>query len=127
MKEAGRLAPPRACSGYLRAGSACRVTFYQQLSCPPYSHVAELTRGGRVGVQNMPRSRAALSLLGYSYYQVNNFAEAATMYQELVHLCPEVEEYKIYHAQSLYKVRTVRSVAPPPNALHLGARSRIAP
>ena len=28
-----------------------------------------------------------------------------TRYQELVQLCPEVEEYKIYHAQSLYKVR----------------------
>ena len=29
----------------------------------------------------------------------------STRYQELVQLCPEVEEYKIYHAQSLYKVR----------------------
>jgi len=54
-------------------------------------------------LQSFPRSRAALSLLGYCYYQVNNFAEAAVMYEELTRVCPEVEEYKIYYAQSLYK------------------------
>jgi hypothetical protein len=40
-----------------------------------------------VVVQNMPRSRAALSLLGYSYYQVNNFAEAATMCVPMLPSC----------------------------------------
>ena len=29
-------------------------------------------------------------------------------YQTLVELCPEVEEYKIYHAQSLFKVRAAK-------------------
>mmetsp|Transcript_20723 Transcript_20723/g.45407 ORF Transcript_20723/g.45407 Transcript_20723/m.45407 type:complete len:659 (-) Transcript_20723:542-2518(-) len=54
-------------------------------------------------LQSFPRSRAALSLLGYCYYHVSQFALSAEMYQTLVELCPEVEEYKIYHAQSLFK------------------------
>eukprot|EP00959_Pyramimonas_sp_CCMP1952_P160566 3357792-Pyramimonas_sp.AAC.1 len=63
---------------------------------------------------SFPRSRAALSLLGYAYYHVSQFALAAEIvlhgsrYQTLVELCPEVEEYKIYHAQSLFKVRAAK-------------------
>ena len=78
-------------------------------------------------LQQTPRSRAALSLLAYSYYQSQDFEAAARMYatlhcspiinrslitnhqlhstryESLVKLCPEVQEYKVYHAQSLYK------------------------
>lgn len=54
-------------------------------------------------LQAFPKSRAALSLLGYCYYQANQFPQAAQMYEELVRLCPEVEEYKIYHSQTLFK------------------------
>ncbi|KAJ1380784.1 hypothetical protein B484DRAFT_411924, partial [Ochromonadaceae sp. CCMP2298] len=53
--------------------------------------------------QNFPRSRAALSLLGYCYYRTGDFAGAADVYEQLVGICPEVEEYKLYYAQSLYK------------------------
>ena len=54
-------------------------------------------------LQNFPRSRAALSLLGYCYYHVNDFVNAAQAYEQLVGICPDVEEYKLYYSQSLYK------------------------
>ncbi|CAM9147920.1 unnamed protein product [Choristocarpus tenellus] len=52
---------------------------------------------------NFPRSRAALSLLSYCYYQMQDFNAAASMYEQLVKVCPGVEEYQVYLAQSLYK------------------------
>lgn len=54
-------------------------------------------------LHNFPRSRAALSLLGYCYYHVGDFVNAAQSYEELVSVAPDNEEYKIYYAQSLYK------------------------
>jgi len=54
-------------------------------------------------LDNFPRSRAALSLLGYSYYQLGNFPAAAAMYERLLKVCPDVEEYRLYYGQSLYK------------------------
>ncbi|KAJ1428370.1 hypothetical protein B484DRAFT_329548 [Ochromonadaceae sp. CCMP2298] len=53
--------------------------------------------------QNFPRSRAVLSLLGYCYYRTGDFAGAAQAYEQLVGICPDVEEYKLYLAQALYK------------------------
>lgn len=53
--------------------------------------------------QNFPKSRAALSLLGYCYYRIGDFTTAAQSYEQLVSICPDVEEYKLYYAQSLYK------------------------
>ena len=49
------------------------------------------------------QSRAALSLLGYCYYQMQDFVNAADCYEQLTVLNPEVEDYKLYYAQSLYK------------------------
>ena len=40
---------------------------------------------------NFPRSRAALSLLGYCYYQVADFNAASEIYETLVSVCPDVE------------------------------------
>jgi tetratricopeptide repeat protein 30 len=54
-------------------------------------------------IQNFPRSRAALSLLGYCYYHAGDFIGAVHSYEQLVGICPDVDEYKIYYAQSLYK------------------------
>mmetsp|Transcript_23975 Transcript_23975/g.66602 ORF Transcript_23975/g.66602 Transcript_23975/m.66602 type:complete len:651 (-) Transcript_23975:113-2065(-) len=54
-------------------------------------------------LQFAPNSRAALSLMGYCYYYVGMFAEASEMYEQLVRLIPENENYKFYYAQSLYK------------------------
>ncbi|MEQ2212649.1 hypothetical protein XENOCAPTIV_002792, partial [Xenoophorus captivus] len=49
------------------------------------------------------QSRAALSLLGFCYYHIQDFSSAAECYEQLTQLHPEVEEYKLYYAQSLYK------------------------
>ncbi|KAK2571979.1 Tetratricopeptide repeat protein 30A [Acropora cervicornis] len=46
---------------------------------------------------------AALSLLGYCYFQVQSFDTAADCYGQLTQIHPEVDEYKLYYAQSLYK------------------------
>lgn len=54
-------------------------------------------------LENHPKSRAALSLLGYCYFQVQSFDAAADCYGQLTQLHPEVDEYKMYYAQSLYK------------------------
>lgn len=56
-----------------------------------------------IELQNFPRSRAALSLLGYCYYKVGDFPNASNCYEQLVGLCPEVEEYKLYYSQCLFK------------------------
>ncbi|XP_065846573.1 intraflagellar transport protein 70A-like isoform X2 [Oscarella lobularis] len=54
-------------------------------------------------LQSDPKSRAALSLLGYSYYHLQDFASAAECYEQLVQIHPEVDDYKLYYAQSLNK------------------------
>lgn len=54
-------------------------------------------------LENHPKSRAALSLLGYCYFQVQSFDAAADCYGQLTQIHPEVDEYKLYYAQSLYK------------------------
>nr|XP_033785867.1 tetratricopeptide repeat protein 30A isoform X2 [Geotrypetes seraphini] len=74
--------------------------------------VYRLVKDGRYGeaiqilsseLQKQSRSRAGLSLLGYCYYQMQDFVNAADCYDQLIQINPEVEEYKLYHAQSLYK------------------------
>eukprot|EP00698_Gefionella_okellyi_P013175 TRINITY_DN3593_c0_g1_i1.p1 TRINITY_DN3593_c0_g1~~TRINITY_DN3593_c0_g1_i1.p1 ORF type:complete len:652 (-),score=155.31 TRINITY_DN3593_c0_g1_i1:214-2169(-) len=54
-------------------------------------------------LQNFPKNRAALSLIAYCCYYAQDFASAAQYYDQLTKLFPDVEDYKIYHAQSLYK------------------------
>lgn len=54
-------------------------------------------------LSNHPRSRAALSLLGHCYYHMQDFSSAASTYETLSKVCPEVDEYQVYYAQSLYK------------------------
>lgn len=53
--------------------------------------------------ENNASSRAALSLLGYCYYQIGDYVSAADCYGQLIQLFPEHEQYKIYYAQSLQK------------------------
>ncbi|VDP18983.1 unnamed protein product [Schistosoma margrebowiei] len=50
-----------------------------------------------------PSSRAALSLLGYCFYQLQDFVGASDCYEQLTQHFPDIEEYKFYFAQSLYK------------------------
>ncbi|MEW5303639.1 MAG: hypothetical protein WDW36_006311 [Sanguina aurantia] len=54
-------------------------------------------------LRNIPESRAALSLLGYCYYYIGQYDLASQMYELLVKLNPDNENYKLYYAQSLYK------------------------
>nr|XP_054763061.1 tetratricopeptide repeat protein 30A-like [Lytechinus pictus]XP_054763063.1 tetratricopeptide repeat protein 30A-like [Lytechinus pictus] len=53
-------------------------------------------------LQNHPRSRAALSLLGYCYFHVQDYANAAECYEQLSQFFPEVDNYRLYYAQALY-------------------------
>jgi len=41
--------------------------------------------------------------LGYCYFQNQDFSQAAGIYEQLVRLYPESDDYKLYYAQSLYK------------------------
>ncbi|XP_034314143.1 intraflagellar transport protein 70A isoform X1 [Magallana gigas] len=54
-------------------------------------------------VQGHTKSRAALSLLGYCYFQMQDFVNAADCYEGLSMMHPEIEDYKLYYAQALYK------------------------
>lgn len=56
-----------------------------------------------IELQNFPRSRAALSLIGWCYWGMQDFRSAALTYEQLVRLYPSVEEYKLYFAQALFK------------------------
>ncbi|KAL7518916.1 hypothetical protein ACHAWX_004094 [Stephanocyclus meneghinianus] len=51
--------------------------------------------------EDIPRSRPALSLLAYCCYSNQDYARAAEFYEELVSICPEVEEYRVNYAQAL--------------------------
>jgi len=73
-----------------------------------YSHIKDHQYDDAVRIlhtelQQFPHSRAALSLLGYCYYHMQDFQNAAQMYSQLTSICPEVSEYGVYHAQSLLK------------------------
>lgn len=52
---------------------------------------------------NFNPNRAALSLLGYCYYRLQSFVEAAHCYEQLSAMHPEEPEYKLYFAQALYE------------------------
>ncbi len=76
------------------------VTIYTAIKEHRYLDAVEILQ---VELQNFPRSRAALSLLGYCYFRLGDFSSAAQSYEQLIGICPDVEEYKLYYAQSLYK------------------------
>ncbi|ETO22636.1 hypothetical protein RFI_14555 [Reticulomyxa filosa] len=50
-----------------------------------------------------PHSRCLLSLLGYCYYHMQDFENASAQYEQLIKYHPNVEEYRVYYAQSLWK------------------------
>lgn len=57
--------------------------------------------------QNFPRNRAALSLLSFCYYQMQDYKAATTMYEQLVKVCPTVEEYKVSVVVNCKKIHKV--------------------
>lgn len=54
-------------------------------------------------LDEFPRSRAAMSLMAYCYYHIGDYHSASRMYEQLTKICPGVEEYRVYYAQSMYK------------------------
>lgn len=76
------------------------MTIYSLIKEQKY---VEAIRVLTVEQEKHPKSRPALSLLGFCYYQIQDYANAAECYSELTKVCPESEDYKLYYAQSLYK------------------------
>lgn len=75
-------------------------TLYSYIRDGRFSDVIKLLTSE---IDSFPKSRAALSLLAYCHYQLQDYASAADRYEQLVQLCPEVVNYLLYYAQSLYK------------------------
>eukprot|EP00051_Salpingoeca_urceolata_P002818 m.53053 g.53053 ORF g.53053 m.53053 type:complete len:644 (-) comp12348_c0_seq3:32-1963(-) len=75
------------------------ATVYNLIKDKRYDEAARILEDQ---LQLFPESRAAASLLGYCYYQMQEFALSAECYETLVKICPEVEEYKLYLAQALF-------------------------
>ncbi|XP_069586199.1 intraflagellar transport protein 70A [Ranitomeya imitator] len=76
------------------------ATIYKLIKEGRYGEAVQILH---IELQKQYRSRAGLSLLGYCYYQMQDFVNAADCYEQLLQINPEVEEYKVYYAQSLYK------------------------
>ncbi|XP_052867821.1 tetratricopeptide repeat protein 30 homolog [Anopheles cruzii] len=55
------------------------------------------------GIPESSTTRAGLSLLGHCYYTTQDFIEAANCYEHLMSLVPDVQEYRLYYAQSLFQ------------------------
>ena len=51
-----------------------------------------------IELSNFPRSRAALSLLGYCFYHSGDFKGAVSVYEQLLGICPDVDEYNYFEA-----------------------------
>eukprot|EP00842_Homolaphlyctis_polyrhiza_P003663 jgi/Hompol1/4298/HPOL_003574-RA len=95
------------------ASSAITPTNFLQISEGKYtSTIYGFIRDGRFQdvirilaneLQVSPKSRAALSLLGYAYYQVQDYHAASDCYENLTRFFPEVHDYRLYYAQSLFK------------------------
>ncbi|XP_075683230.1 intraflagellar transport protein 70A-like isoform X2 [Rhinoderma darwinii] len=79
------------------------ATIYKLIKEGRYGEAVQILS---IELQKQYRSRAGLSLLGYCYYQMQDFVNAADCYEQLMQINPEVEEYKLYYAQSLYKACT---------------------
>ncbi|CCW59539.1 unnamed protein product [Phytomonas sp. EM1] len=76
------------------------ATVYGYIRDHQYAEAVELLI---TQLEEFPRSRAALSLIAYCYYMMGEYMESAKLYEQLVHVCPNVEEYRVYYAQALYK------------------------
>ena len=86
---------------------AFTATIYGLIRDSDYTEAIRLLN---VQLSNFPKSRAALSLLGYCHYHMQDFPNASSTYETLSKYYPEVEEYKIYHAQSRFIPRSPLSL-----------------
>lgn len=76
------------------------ATIYGMIKEQRYTDAISLLN---VVMETYNKSRAALSLLGYCYYQMQDFVNAADCYEQLTATNPEVENYRLYYAQALHK------------------------
>lgn len=76
------------------------ATIYKLIQQQQYDEAAGILQGQ---LQNNPQSRPALSLLGYCSFHMEDYATAVECYDQLVKLCPDVENYKMYYSQALSK------------------------
>eukprot|EP00049_Salpingoeca_infusionum_P019055 m.359964 g.359964 ORF g.359964 m.359964 type:complete len:658 (-) comp18832_c0_seq1:373-2346(-) len=79
-----------------------------QFTATVYNLIKEQQFGKAIKILNIqlttyPQSHAALSLLGYCYFGMQDFASAVDCYAQLSREYPEYDCYKLYHAQALYK------------------------
>lgn len=75
-------------------------TIYSLIKDQKYSDTVQILNNV---VQTYSKSRPALSLLGFCYYQLQDFVNAADCYEQLTIIEPDNEQYKLYYAQALYK------------------------
>ena len=75
-------------------------TIYSLIRDQKYHEVIDILSNE---LQFSPRNRAALSLLGFSYFQIQDYGNAADCYDQLTKFFPDIDSYKMYHAQSLFK------------------------
>ncbi|RHY68219.1 hypothetical protein DYB34_007870, partial [Aphanomyces astaci] len=83
-------------------GGSYTSTVYGHIRDQKYDEAVRILQ---IELQNHPCSRAALSLLGYCFYHMQSFHNAVSMYEQLCKLFPDIEDYHLYYAQALYKVR----------------------
>ena len=95
-----------------RAGAssegALTSTIYSLIRDGKYS---DAIRDLSTAIASFPRSRAALSLLGYCHYAQADYRAAAQAYEELCLYYPEVDAYRLYYAQSLGKAGLLAEAA----------------
>ena len=84
----------------LSADTACENGYAnnRHLCCNQRGAIRGRCRTPCFATSSVPCSRAALSLLGFCYYHQQDFRSAAQTYEELVMICPNIEEY--VHSQS---------------------------
>ncbi|XP_043945724.1 tetratricopeptide repeat protein 30A isoform X2 [Protopterus annectens] len=76
------------------------ATIYKLIRDARYGEAIDILRNE---LQKHSESRAAISLLAYCYFQLQDFISAANCYEQLTQSHPDVDDYKLYYAQSLYK------------------------
>eukprot|EP00056_Hartaetosiga_gracilis_P003970 m.69940 g.69940 ORF g.69940 m.69940 type:complete len:648 (-) comp11653_c0_seq1:1089-3032(-) len=75
-------------------------TIYALIKDEQYTQAAKILQ---VQLNSYPNSQAALSLLAFCNFHLQDFFGAADCYERLSKECPEHDCYKLYHAQALYK------------------------
>mmetsp|Transcript_33020 Transcript_33020/g.66612 ORF Transcript_33020/g.66612 Transcript_33020/m.66612 type:complete len:120 (+) Transcript_33020:188-547(+) len=108
-------------TNHSNTGGSLTTTVYSYIKEGEYLNAIHLLEAQ---LDKFPTSTAALSLLAYCYYHLEEYDKASSMYEQLVEVCPksESERYRLYYAQSLLKAgaindstRVIASLSPSGN------------